>query len=99
MMNQAKAVAEFAIARRIPTISGWAEFAEAGNLLSYGPSYRGWFRHLSIYADKLLRGAKAADLPVEQPTEFEFVVNLGTAKALGLKLPQSILLRANRVIE
>ncbi|MGH6892920.1 MAG: ABC transporter substrate-binding protein, partial [Dongiaceae bacterium] len=97
--NQAKAVAEFAVSRRIPTMSGWAEFVEAGNLLSYGPSLRGWYRHMSVYADKLLRGAKPADLPVEQPTVFEFVVNLRTAKALGLKVPQSILLRADRVIE
>lgn len=99
MMNQAKAVAEFAGARRIPTISGWAEFAEAGNLMSYGPSRRGWYRHMSVYADKLLRGAKAADLPVEQPMEFELVVNQRTARTIGLKIPLSILLRANRVIE
>lgn len=97
--NQAKAIAEFAASRRIPTMSGWSEFVEAGNLLSYGPSLRGWYRHMSIYADKLLRGAKPSDLPVEQPTVFEFVVNLKAARAMGLKVPQSILLRADRVIE
>jgi putative ABC transport system substrate-binding protein len=99
MSNQARAVAEFAVPRRIPTISGWADFAETGNLMSYGPSRRGFYRHFAVYADKLLRGAKAADLPVEQPTEFEFVVNLKTAKAMGMKIPQSLLLRASRVIE
>ena len=97
--NQAKAIAEFAAARRIPTISGWAEFVEAGNLLSYGPSLQGWYRHMFAYADKLLRGARPADLPVEQPTVLEFVVNLRTAKAMGVKIPQSVLLRADRVIE
>ena len=99
MMNQAREVAEFTVVRRIPAISGWVEFVEAGNLMSYGPSQRGWYRHMSVYADKLLRGAKAADLPVEQPTEFELVVNQRTAGTIGLKIPQSILLRANRVIE
>ena len=97
--NQAKAIAELAAARRIPTISGWSEFAEAGNLLSYGPSLRGWYRHMSVYADKLLRGAKPADLPIEQPTLFEFVVNMKSAKAMGVKVPQTVLLRADRVIE
>ena len=97
--NQAKVIAEFATSRRIPTMSGWSEFVEAGNLLSYGPSLRGWYRHMSVYADKLLRGAKPADLPVEQPTEFEFVVNLKAAKAMGLQVPQSVLLRASRMIE
>jgi len=100
MINlQAKAVADFAISRGVPTISGWAEFAEAGNLLSYGPSYRGFYRHFAAYADKILKGAKPADLPVEQPTVFEFVVNMKTAKALGLKIPQSVLVRADRIIE
>ena len=100
MMNiQAKVVAEFAIGRRMPTISGWGEFAEAGNLLSYGPSYRGYYRHFSAYADRILKGAKPADIPVEQPTVFELVVNLQTAKALGIRIPQSILVRADRLIE
>ena len=100
MINlQAKAVADFAVPRGIPTISGWGEFADAGNLMSYGPSYRGYFRHFAAYADKILRGAKPAELPVEQPTVFELVINMKTAKALGLKIPQSILVRADRVIE
>lgn len=97
--DRAKSIAEFAAIRRIPTVSGWAEFAEAGNLMSYGPELQGFFRHIAVYADKLLRGAKPADLPVEQPTKFALVVNLRSAKALGMKVPQSILLRADRVIE
>ena len=100
MINlQAKAVADFAVGRGMPSISGWAEFAEAGNLLSYGPSYRGYYRHFAAYADKILKGAKPADLPVERPTVLEFVVNLKTAKQLGIKIPQSVLVRADRVIE
>ena len=100
MINlQAKAVADFSVSRGMPTISGWAEFAEAGNLLSYGPTLRGFYRHFAHYADKILKGAKPADLPVEQPTVFEFVVNMKTAKALGLNIPRSLLVRADRVIE
>ena len=100
MINvQAKAVADFAVGRGMPSISGWAEFAEAGNLLSYGPSYRGYYRHFSAYADKILKGARPADLPIERPTVLEFVVNLKTAKQLGIKIPQSVLVRADRVIE
>ena len=100
MINlQAKAVADFALGRGMPSISGWAEFAEAGNLLSYGPSYRGYYRHFAAYAEKILKGAKPADLPIERPTILEFVVNLKTAKQLGIRIPQSVLVRADRVIE
>lgn len=97
--RQAKSIADFSTKRRIPAISGWAEFAEAGNLMSYGPNLRGFYRHMAVYADKLLRGARPADLPVEQPTEFAFVINLKTAKTLALTIPQSVLLRTDRVIE
>lgn len=97
--QQAKFIADFAARQRISTISGWAEFTEAGNLMSYGPNLRGFYRHIAVYVDKLLRGARPADLPVEQPTEFEFVVNLKAAKTLGLSVPQSVLLRANRTIK
>lgn len=99
ILSQAKAFAEYSTKRGIPAISGFAEFAETGNLMSYGPALREVYVKLASYADKLLRGAKPADLPVENPTRFEMVVNLGTARALGLKVPQSILLRADRVIE
>lgn len=97
--DRAKIIAEFAANRRIPTVSGWAEFSEAGNLMSYGPELRGFFRQIAVYADKLLRGARPADLPVEQPTKFELTVNLKTAKALGITIPQSVLIRTDRVIE
>lgn len=96
--HQAKPIAQFAARRRLPSISGWGEFAEAGNLMSYGPNLDAYYRHVAGYVDKLLKGAHPADLPVEQPTVFELVVNLKAAKALGLRIPQSVLLRADRTI-
>jgi putative tryptophan/tyrosine transport system substrate-binding protein len=92
-------LANFASAQRLPSMFGWAEYAAAGGLMSYGASQREAHARLAAYADKVLKGAKPADLPVEQPTKFELVVNLKTAKALGVTIPQLLLLRADQVVE
>ena|SRR5947209_7435887 len=92
-------LASFAIAHRIPAMFGWSEYAAAGGLISYGASQREVHARLAGYADKILKGAKPADLPVEQPTKFELVINLKTAKSLGLTIPQTLLLRADQVIQ
>jgi putative ABC transport system substrate-binding protein len=95
----AKRIAAFAAGRRLPAVSMWGSFAEAGGLMSYGPNIDAMIRRAATHVDKILKGAKPGDLPVERPTRFELVVNLKTAKALGLKIPQSILVRADRVIQ
>jgi len=92
-------IADYALRKRIPSIYQEKIFVEAGGLMSYAPSFNDLFRRAATYVDKILKGAKPADLPVEQPAKFELVINLKTAKAIGLTIPQSILLRADRVIE
>ena len=92
-------IARFGLERRIPVISGWARFAESGCLMTYGPILRESFRRLAAYVDRILRGAKPAELPVELPTSVELVVNLKTAKTLGLTIPPLVLARATTVIE
>ena len=91
---------EFAAQHRLPTIYHQSEFVVgSGGLMSYGPDFRDLYRRSATYVDKILRGAKPGDLPVQQPTKFELVINRRTAKALGLTIPQSLLLRADQVIE
>ena len=94
-----KQIAELAAQRHIPVVSGWREFAEDGAVLTYGPDRVYSAKRLALYVDKILKGAKPADLPVEQPIKFDLVINLKTAKALGLTIPPSLLQRADQVIE
>jgi len=92
-------IANFAMRRRLPSILGEKGYAAAGGLIAYGPSATEVFRRAATYVNKILKGAKPADLPVEQPTTFELVINLKTAKALGLTIPQSLLVRADEIIQ
>ena len=88
-----------AVSERLPTLYVFRELVEAGGLMSYGPNQSDQFRRAAELVDKILRGTKPADIPVEQPTKFDFVINMKTAKALGLDLPQTLLARADEVIE
>ena len=92
-------LAELALSYRLPTVMGNRDYVDAGGLASYGTDYPELFRRAAEFADKILKGAKPGDLPIEQPTKFELVINLKTAKALGLTIPQSLLLRADEVIQ
>ena len=92
-------LAELEAKYRLPTMHGVREHVEAGSLMAYGPVQADLFRRAAVYVDKILKGAKPADLPIEQPTKFELVINLKTAKALGLMIPSSLLQRADQVIE
>ena len=99
VFGQRGRIIEFATKARLPTIFNWREAVEEGALIAYGPDIADLYRRAAAYVDKILRGAKPGDLPIEQPTRFDFAINIKTAKALGLTIPQSILLRADRVIE
>jgi putative ABC transport system substrate-binding protein len=99
LQDQWKQIVEFALKSRLPTMSGPRDFIEAGGLVAYGPDYSDLFRRAATYVDKILKGAKPGELPVEQATKFELIINLKTAKALGLTIPPSLLQRADQVIE
>ena len=100
VIDEARApLARIALRHRLPTIFTFREYVEAGGLMSYGPNLRAMHRRAATYVDKILKGAKPADLPIEQPTTLELVINLKTAKALGLTIPPSILARADEIIQ
>ena len=98
-LNERRRMAELAIAAQLPVVYAFREHVEAGGLMSYGIDMRANFRRAAAYVDKILKGAKPADLPFEQPTKFELVINLKATKALGLTIPEAFLLRADEVIE
>ena len=98
-IQQRRQIAELAAKNLLPSISGFREYAEAGGLMSYGQNLAENYRRAATFVDKILKGTKPADLPVEQPTKFELIINGKTAKALGLKIPQSLLIMADKVIE
>jgi putative ABC transport system substrate-binding protein len=99
LFNYRGQIAEMALRHRLPAASLQKEYAEAGFLLTYGHDVPDLYRRLAGFVDKIFKGAKPADLPIEQPTKFDLVVNLATAKALGIAIPESFLLRADEVIE
>ena len=98
-LHNRKRMMEFAIQQRLPSVNAYWELVEAGGLMSYGPSDEDMHRRAAVYVDKILKGAKPADLPIEQPTKFTLFINLKTAKALGLDIPPTLLARADEVIE
>ena len=99
MSFNAKRTAGFALKSRLPSVYGRSEFVDAGGLMSYGADLADSYRRVAYFVDRILKGTKPADLPVERPTKFELVINLKTAKQIGLTIPQSLLYRADRVIK
>jgi putative ABC transport system substrate-binding protein len=98
-LSQRRQIAEFAVKRRLPAVYGPGGYAEAGGLMTYGANFHDVLRRAATFVDKILKGAKPADLPIEQPTKFELVINLRTAKAIGLTIPPSLLQRADQIID
>ena len=98
-LNERKRIALFAIAERLPTMFGFRENVEDGGLMSYGTNLRESWRRTATFVDKILRGAKPADLPIEFPTKLQLIINLTAAKALGLEIPSTVLAGADEVIE
>jgi len=98
-ISERRRLVDLAAKNRLPAVYPWREFVDAGGLMSYGLNVADLFRRAATYVDKILKGAKPADLPVEQPTKFELVINLRTAKVLGLTIPQTLQQRADQMIE
>jgi putative ABC transport system substrate-binding protein len=98
LFRQAQRVAELATRSRLPAMYGLRHYVEAGGLISYGPDLTEVFRRSAVFVDKILKGAKPGDLPIEQPTKFELVINLQAAKSVGVKVPQAMLARADEII-
>ena len=99
MRANEKRIASLALKSRLPSVYGLRQFVDAGGLMSYGADLADSYRRVAYYVDRILKGAKPADLPVEQPTKFELVINLKTAKQIGLTIPPEVLARANRLIK
>jgi putative ABC transport system substrate-binding protein len=99
IVSHRKEIVDLAVKIRLPAIYPWPEFVEDGGLMTYGASFTDLFHRAATYVDKILKGAKPADLPVEQPKKFEFIVNLKAAKQIGLTIPPNVLVRADRVIK
>jgi putative ABC transport system substrate-binding protein len=98
-ISERRRLVDLAAQNRLPAVYAWREFVDAGGLMAYGPNLSDLYRRAATYADKILKGAKPGDLPVEQPTKFELVINLKTAKALGLTIPPAVLARADEIIQ
>jgi putative ABC transport system substrate-binding protein len=99
IISNSARIAAWSIRNRIPAVSGWGQFAEEGNLMSYGAALRESFQRIATFVDRILKGAKPAELPIELPLHIELVINLEAARRLGLAVPRSVILRADKVIE
>jgi putative ABC transport system substrate-binding protein len=102
LTNEAKLgrrIAELALRHRLPTVSQFPQFTQVGGLIAYGANSAALYRQVAVYVDKIVKGVRPADLPIQQPTQFELIINLRTARALGLTIPRTVLLRADRTIE
>ncbi len=99
VFTERRRLVDLAAKNRLPAVYPWREFVDAGGFMAYGPNLADSLRRAATYVDKILKGAKPADLPIEQPTKFELIINLKTAKALGLTIPPSVLARADELIK